>query len=40
MTERPGLILLHRNGTVASVHVGYDEEMLNRLAAEITKLLN
>jgi hypothetical protein len=36
----PTMILLHRDGTVASVHVGYDEEMLNPLAAEITKLLN
>jgi thiol-disulfide isomerase/thioredoxin len=36
----PTMILLHRDGTVASVHVGYGEEMLNPLAAEITKLLN
>lgn len=36
----PTMILLHRNGTVASVHVGYDEDMLTPLAAEITKLMN
>ena len=32
--------LLHRDGTVASVHVGYDEDMLAPLAAEITTLMN
>lgn len=36
----PTMILLHRDGTVASVHVGYDEDMLPSLAAEITKLMN
>jgi thiol-disulfide isomerase/thioredoxin len=36
----PTMILLHRDGTVASVHVGYDQDMLTPLAAEITKLLN
>ncbi len=36
----PTMILLHRDGTVASVHVGYDEDMLAPLAAEITQLMN
>lgn len=36
----PAMILLHRDGTVADVHVGYDEDMLTPLAAEITKLMN
>lgn len=36
----PTMILLHRDGTVASVHVGYDEDMLSPLAAEITRLMN
>ena len=36
----PTMILLHRDGTVASVHVGYDEDMLTPLAAEITNLMN
>ena len=36
----PTMILLHRDGTVASVHVGYDEDMLTPLAAEITTLMN
>jgi thiol-disulfide isomerase/thioredoxin len=36
----PTMILLHRDGTVASVHVGYDEDMLTPLAAEITGLMN
>ncbi|HVX03692.1 MAG TPA: TlpA disulfide reductase family protein [Rhodanobacteraceae bacterium] len=36
----PTMILLHRDGTVADVHVGYDEDMLSPLAAEITRLMN
>lgn len=36
----PTMILLHRDGTVAAIHVGYDEDMLDPLAAEITKLMN
>lgn len=36
----PTMILLHRDGTVASVHIGYDEGMLAPLAAEVTKLMN
>jgi thiol-disulfide isomerase/thioredoxin len=36
----PTMILLHRDGTVASMHVGYDEDMLTPLAAEITELMN
>ena len=36
----PTMILLHRDGTVADVYVGYDEDMLTPLAAEITKLMN
>ena len=36
----PTMIMLHRDGTVADVYVGYDEDMLTPLAAEITKLMN
>ncbi|MGH8216707.1 MAG: TlpA family protein disulfide reductase [Rhodanobacteraceae bacterium] len=36
----PAMIMLHRDGTVAHVHVGYDESMLDTLVAEINALLN
>lgn len=36
----PTMIMLHRDGTVADVYVGYDEDMLTPLATEITKLMN
>jgi hypothetical protein len=31
--------MLHRDGTVAHVHVGYGEDMLDTLVAEINTLL-
>lgn len=36
----PAMIMLHRDGTVADVEVGYDESMLDSLVAEINKLMN
>lgn len=35
----PTMIMLRRDGTVANVHVGYDESMLDSLVAEINALL-
>jgi hypothetical protein len=35
----PVMVMLHRDGTVAHVHVGYGEDMLNDLVAEINALL-
>jgi thiol-disulfide isomerase/thioredoxin len=35
----PVMVMLHRDGTVAHVHVGYDEDMLDTLVAEINSLL-
>jgi peroxiredoxin len=35
----PVMVMLHRNGTVAHVHVGYGEDMLDDLVAEINGLL-
>ncbi|MHB1058138.1 MAG: TlpA family protein disulfide reductase [Rhodanobacter sp.] len=35
----PVMVMLHRDGTVAHVHVGYGEDMLDRLVAEINALL-
>jgi hypothetical protein len=32
------VILLHRDGTVAHVHVGYDADVLDSLVAEINAL--
>ena len=36
----PTMIMLHRDGTVADVRVGYAEDMLDSLATEITNLTN
>lgn len=36
----PVMVMLHRDGTVAHVHVGYGEDMLDSLVAEINALLN
>lgn len=36
----PVMVMLHRDGTVAHVHVGYGEDMLDSLVAEINTLLN
>ena len=36
----PTMIMLHRDGTVADVRVGYAEDMLDSLATEITNLMN
>ncbi len=35
----PVMVMLHRNGTVADVHVGYSEAMLDDLIAEINTLM-
>lgn len=35
----PVMVMLHRDGTVAHVHVGYGEDMLDTLVAEINALL-
>jgi Thiol-disulfide isomerase and thioredoxins len=37
--EIPVMVLLHRNGTVAYVHVGYGEDMLDTIVSEINRLL-
>jgi thiol-disulfide isomerase/thioredoxin len=36
----PVMVMLHRDGTVAHVHVGYGEDMLDSLVAEINALLS
>ncbi|MEO8777171.1 MAG: TlpA disulfide reductase family protein [Rhodanobacter sp.] len=36
----PVMVILHRDGTVANIHVGYGEDMLDSLIAEINGLLN
>lgn len=36
----PVMVMLHRDGTVAHVHVGYGEDMLDNLVAEINALLS
>jgi thiol-disulfide isomerase/thioredoxin len=36
----PVMVMLHRDGTVAHIHVGYGEDMLDDLIAEINTLLN
>ncbi|MGS1119971.1 hypothetical protein [Rhodanobacter sp. UC4436_H3] len=33
------MVMLHRDGTVAHVHVGYGEDMLGTLVEEINALL-
>jgi thiol-disulfide isomerase/thioredoxin len=35
----PVMVMLHRDGTVAHIHAGYDEDMLDTLVAEINELL-
>jgi thiol-disulfide isomerase/thioredoxin len=35
----PVMVMLHRDGSVAHVHVGYGEDMLDSLVAEINALL-
>ncbi|WP_158882217.1 TlpA disulfide reductase family protein [Rhodanobacter sp. L36] len=35
----PVMVMLHRDGTVAHVHVGYGEDMLDSLVSEINALL-
>ncbi len=34
------MVMLHRDGSVANIHVGYGEDMLDSLIAEINVLLN
>lgn len=36
----PQMIMLHRDGTIAHIEVGYDESALDSLVAEINKLMN
>lgn len=36
----PVMVMLHRDGTVANIHIGYGEDMLDSLVAEINDLLN
>lgn len=36
----PAMIMLHRDGTIADTHIGYDESELDSLVAEINKLMN
>ena len=36
----PVMVMLHRDGTVAHVHIGYGEDMLDGLVAEINALLS
>ena len=36
----PVMVMLHRDGTVANIHIGYGEDMLDSLVAEINGLLN
>ena len=36
----PVMVMLHRDGSVAHVHTGYGEDMLDTLVAEINALLN
>lgn len=36
----PVMVMLHRDGTVAHVHVGYGEDMLDSLVTEINNLLD
>jgi thiol-disulfide isomerase/thioredoxin len=36
----PVMVMLHRDGSVANIHVGYGEDMLDSLVAEINGLLN
>lgn len=36
----PVMVMLHRDGSVAHVHIGYGEDMLDSLVAEINGLLN
>ena len=39
ITGIPVMVMLHRDGTVAHVHVGYGANMLNTLVSEINTLL-
>jgi len=36
----PVMVMLHRDGTVAYVHVGYDQDELDELITEINRLLS
>ena len=40
VTGIPVMVMLHRDGTVAHVHVGYGEDMLDSLVTEINALLS
>ena len=40
VTGIPVMVMLHRDGTVAHVHVGYGEDMLDSLVTEINGLLS
>ncbi len=36
----PVMVMLHKDGTIAHIHTGYDENMLDELLAEISELMN
>ena len=36
----PVMVMLHRDGTVADIHIGYGEKMLDSLVTEINGLIN
>jgi thiol-disulfide isomerase/thioredoxin len=36
----PAMVLLHRDGTIADIEIGYDKSALDPLVAEINKLVN
>lgn len=36
----PAMVMLHRDGTIAHIEVGYDESALDSLVAEINQLMN
>lgn len=38
--ELPAMIILHRDGTIAEIKIGYDKSELDPFAAEISRLLN
>lgn len=39
VSHLPVMVMLHRDGTIAHVHVGYDADMLDTLVGEINALL-
>lgn len=39
-SELPAMIILHRDGTIADVRIGYDKSELDPIVAEINRLMN